>query len=138
MPLSPITNDGTAHVLINGVDADCQVTDFSSRFSAQEILSTTLCDEESPTGTKGAQRHVVGFTIKEFTGQDALPGYLAALPFNVPCVWTYTASATITGDYNILDFTLPKVSGAALNFGSGVAGSTGDYVIAWPDGTLTS
>jgi hypothetical protein len=138
MPLTPLTNDGSSHVLINNIDADCQITDFSSAFAAQEIMSVVLCNEESPEGTKGTQRHVVGFTIKAMTGQDALPGYLASLPFGVACVWTYTADAEITGDYNIPQFTLPKVAGAALNFGSGVAASTGPYVISWPDGTVTS
>lgn len=133
-PLAPITNDGSSHVTINSIDADCQITDHRHRFVAQRGRSVTLCSEPFGTGFKGEVSHVVAFTFQEMTGDDTISGYLASNPFDVACVWGLAADCDVTGDYDFPDTGLSKVGGAALNFGDGVAISNGAYVIGWDEG----
>jgi hypothetical protein len=138
MPLVPVNNFSDGSFLINSIDASCQVTDLSAQFVAQEVRSVTLCSEPYGTGDKGEVRCVLAITFKVMTGQDAIAGYLASNPFDIPVVAQWDTSATVTGDFNWPTVSLPRIAGAALTFGSAVGTNNGPYIIAWPDGTVTS
>lgn len=138
MPLTPVNNFSDGSFTIRSINADCQVTDFSARFVAQEVRSVTLCSEPYGTGDRGELRAVLAITFKIMTGQDAIAGYLAGNPFGVATVAQWDTGSTLTGDFNWVDTSLPRIAGAALTFGNAVGTSNGAYVVAWADGTITT
>lgn len=133
MPLTDINRDSAGSVTIHAVDRSCQIVSFSPLFTTEEIRSVTFCSEPFGTGSPGESRCVIPFTLKIMKGTNAIPGYLAANPFNVAATWAYDTDCSVSGLWNFPSTGLPRNAGAALSFGSCVATSNGAYVIEWDD-----